>query len=178
MCEPTTAILVASTVVSTGIQVAGKIQEHGAQKKAQQENEASAKAALKEDLKTLTMREGQEEGAAASTILEIDRQARQTKAEAAVYAGESGVEGASVDALLDGFQNQADRASLGVQRNLKLTKDQLGRERVASQTGAQSRINAVPAPNPWATGLSIAGAGLGGAAQVVGALPRKGGGKP
>lgn len=178
MCEPTTAVLIGTAVASTAVGVGSAVMNHNAQKQANQQNEAAAKEALKEDLKTLTQRQGQEEDAAASTILEIDRRARLTKAEAAVYAGESGVEGASVDALLNGFDNEAGRAVVGTQRNLSATKSQLERERVASRTGAQSRINAVPKPNPWSTGLTIAGTALGGASQVVGALPRKGGGKP
>lgn len=173
MCEPTSAILIGSAVAGTAIQLGSAVMNHNAQKNAADQNAIAAQAALKEDLKTLTVREGQEQQANASTILEIDRQARQTKAQAAVFAGESGVEGASVDALLDGFDNEAGRAVLGTQRNLKMAQAQLDRERAGARAGAQSRMNAVPGANPWATGLTIAGAGLAGAAQVAGALPRK-----
>lgn len=153
MCEPATILTAASVAISAGSAYAN----YSGQKKAADQNKEAATNALHDSWAGLTLREGQEQSATSQSIMGIERQARDAKAIASLSAGESGVSGASVDALLSDITSQRLTAQTTERRNLDMTIEQLQREKVSGYATAASRIAGVPAPNPFLTGLQIAG---------------------
>lgn len=170
MCEPATIIAGASLAIGAGSAVAS----HKAQAKAAKANETNALQAMTESWKDISLQEVQQQDATALTIMHIDRQSRKADALARVSAGEAGVAGASVDAFLGDLSAEASAAKITEGRNLDMTLAQLQREKVSGRTVAQNRINAVPAPNLFATGLTIAGLGVDFAKTIVARKPPKG----
>lgn len=170
MCEPATIIAGASLAIGAGSAVAS----HKAQAKAAKANNTNALQAMTESWKDISLQEVQQQDATALTIMHIDRQARKADALARVSAGEAGVAGASVDAFLGDLSAEASAAKSTEGRNLDMTLAQLQREKISGRTVAQNRINAVPAPNLFATGLTIAGQGLDFASKIVSRNPPKG----
>ena len=81
---------------------------------------------------------------------------------ALVSAGESGVSGNSVDALMNELSAGVLRGNTMTSRNLEI--DQIGAKRQleSNKRTAQSRINSVAKPSKTATGLQIAGSVAGG----------------
>lgn len=174
MCEPT-SIIIGMTVAGAAIKGIQAVADHVGQQQQHDDNEVAAKADLKTTYGDLLARAGQERAATAQSIMATDRQARQAQATAAVSAGESGVAGASVDALLQGIDRDRAQANLIGERNLDFTLGQIRREATGARAQALDRINSVPAPNPWLTGLRILGAGAEATAGVAGRLPSTGG---
>jgi hypothetical protein len=109
--------------------------------------------------------------------MQADRQARKADALARVSAGEAGVTGASVDALVNDISAEASAFKVAQEQNLDMTITQLQREKVSEQAQARNRINSVPAANPFATGLTIAGMGLDFAAGQISRRPPSSGNK-
>ena len=156
MCEPATIIAGASLAINAGSQLANS----SAQAKASKANKTAALQAMAEGWKDISLQEVQQQDATALTIMQADRQARKADAIARVSAGEAGVAGASVDALVNDISAEASAFKVTQEKNLDMTITQLQREKVSGKAVAQNRINAVPPPNPFAVGLTIASAGL------------------
>jgi hypothetical protein len=170
VCDPISIIEGASLAIEIGSSVAGA----SAQNKASKANKAAAQQAMQDTWKDISLREVQEQDATGQTIMQADRQARSADAVARVSAGEAGVAGASVDALVGDISAQASAFKMTQERNLDMTITQLQREKVGAKSAAQSRINAVPKANPFATGLQIASAGVNFANTLVSRKPSKG----
>lgn len=170
MCDPGTIIAGASLAIGTGSAVV----QHKAQAKAAKANEANAVQSMVESWKDISLQEVQQQDATALTIMQSDRAARKADALARVSAGEAGVAGASVDAFLGDLSAEASAFKMTQERNLNMTTAQLQREKISGRSVAQNRINAVPAPNLFATGLTIASQGLDFATKIVSRKPSKG----
>jgi hypothetical protein len=106
--------------------------------------------------------------------MQADRQARSADAVARVSAGEAGVAGASVDAIIGDISRQASEFKTTQERNLDMTIAQLQQEKVGAKSTAQNRINAVPKANPFATGLQIATAGVNFGNVLISRKPSRG----
>lgn len=156
MCDPVTALAAGSFVISAG----SAIGQHKAQAKASKANEAAAIASMRETWTDVGVMQTQQQDASSQTMFEADRQARGAGALARVSAGEAGVDGISVEALLGDIERKRGEFRTAEKRNLDNIITQLQREKVSGRTVAQNRIAAVPQPNSFATGLMIAGAGL------------------
>jgi hypothetical protein len=107
------------------------------------------------------MLQEQEKGAAEK--MDTVREAREAKATATVAAGEAGVSGLSVDALLAEFDGRAAAANDRTDQNTEWTLSQLNNEMKGIRANAEDRINSVQraaAPSFFNTGLKIAGVGL------------------
>jgi hypothetical protein len=165
MCDPTVATVL--TLTSTAIEAGGAIAQNRAQAKASKANDKAAKAALHDTWRDLGARQVEEQAATSATILDIDRNARSLAGQAAVSAGEAGVAGASVDALLGDIAGQAGDARNTARRNLTMTLDELQREKVAAKATAQSRSAGVPMPNPFLTGLQIVSSGVNAGTELL-----------
>jgi hypothetical protein len=155
LCDPT-AIAIGSLVLGTG----GAVASHSAQAKASRENKRNAIAAMREASKDISLLQSQQTQQSARTIFETDRQARSSQALAVVSAGEAGVTGVSVEALLGDIDRKLGESKVVEQRNLEMALKQLQREKISGRTVAQGRIAAVPPPSPFATALSIGAQGL------------------
>lgn len=156
------------------IKIGSELGGASAQDQASSANNAAARRAMQDSWKDIGLREVQEQDATTLTIMQADRQARSADAVARVSAGEAGVSGASVDALMGDISAQASAFKMTQQRNLDMTITQLQRDKVAAKTTAQNRINAVPRANPFATGLQIVSAGVDFANTIVSRQPTKG----
>lgn len=167
MCDPGTIVAGASLAIGVG----SKLAESSAQNKAAAANKKASLAAMTEDWKALSLQEAQQQDAAQQSIMQADRQGRQADAVARVSAGESGVAGASVDALLGDLSAQVSAFKTTTARNLSSAEAQLQQEKAGSRAGAQSRINAVQPANPFATALQIGGMGLDFASNIIRAQP-------
>lgn len=158
MCDPV-SIGVASAGLA--VSVTGDILKAKAEKNQAKQTVASAKLASVEEVNQLSLRENQEQDAAGQSILQADRAARLNDATARVSAGEAGVAGASVDALLNDIQRQNDEFKTNTNINLQNDVGQIEEQKRAARVDAQNRINSVPFPSSLATGLQIGGDVLG-----------------
>ena len=148
MCHPAIAI---------GVGALGAIHQHNQQAKAFEENAVAANnakiledSAANEDLAL-------QQEAAAEEKINRGLEGQQQKATALVAAGEAGVSGNSVDALVNELEAGVLRGNTMTTRNFAV--DQLGHQRRldSNKRTAQSRINSVAKPSAVATGLQIAG---------------------
>lgn len=110
-----------------------------------------------------------QEGEAAQTEEQRNAiEASKARATARTAAGEAGVAGLNVDALMNDFLFQETNYRSGVRRNLELSTDQLGQEMEGVRAGAQGRVNSispylrepVSRPNYLGEALRIGGKGL------------------
>lgn len=155
MCEPT-AIALGSLIIGSASAAA----QHGAQASASRANRRAAIAAMREASKDISLLQAQQTQASSRTIFEVDRQARSTAALARVSAGEAGVTGMSVEALLGDIDRKLGEFKTAEHKNLNMALKQLEREKLSGRTVAQGRIAAVPPPSPFALGLQIGAQGL------------------
>lgn len=155
VCEPTSLAL--ASFALTG---ASAVAEHKAQNSASVANRDAAIASERDQLNALALRGAQETTAAAEQSHTIDQQGAAAIANARVAAGENGVAGPSVDALIHGVGSQVSAAEGNVRSNLDSTLAQLDADAAGVRSQTQSRINAVPGANPFLTGLKIGGAAL------------------
>jgi len=155
MCDPATAMAVASTAIST----AGAVQGHNAQNKAYVQNAQMARIAKMDEDRMINLREAQEQEAAAQQQIEQDRQTQELAARANVAGGESGGF-LNNNAVIQDIVRQGLEANTTTGQNLERTKAQLSEQRLGANTRAQSRINSVAKSSAAATGLQIAGSAI------------------
>lgn len=154
MCDPATAIAATSLALGAGSAIASA----KAQDKLAKQNAADAIRARNEDFRALGLQEAQQQDATQVSIAQAHRTAVNADAVARVSAGEAGVAGASVQAILADISAQESAFKTQALRNEGATIAQLQQEKRGAAAGAQSRINAVQPSNPLAVGLTI-GAG-------------------
>jgi hypothetical protein len=170
MCSP-----LALAAVPVVIETASAVMDHVEQQKKSEENQKSAEENARNSMRLIGMRQQQEQQAQAQTLFQQDMEARRADAANRVQAGEAGVAGASVDALLSDIQRQQLLADQSVvkQTDAQLAQDEELKKQVTAQKNQQ--IASVPRPNLAATGLRIGGSIAKGAAQYIDKLPKKGG---
>lgn len=172
MCNPAVAIMAVGAAIQVGGIIGDKVGKDSQSKKNKQAADEGAAA----DLATLSSRQEQERVASLSDILSVERQIQQQKATTAVSAGEAGVSGASVTALLSLIETRGGEATGTINQNFKNTKDQIGREARGVGTVRTARINGVPMASNVGTGVRIAGVALDTAGTIYNNRPTKGGG--
>jgi hypothetical protein len=168
MCEPVSIIAGTTAVIGAGSAIAGHVGAANARAK----NSKAAYEAGREEQRLIGLRQQQEVEGASLTIMQADRKAREADALARVSAGESGVAGASVDLLLADLERQRLEFSTGTKRNLQNQLDQGQMEKQAAFAGTRNRIASTPGPNPFLTGLQIAGSGLDAAGSYYATKPK------
>lgn len=161
MCD-VTALAIGSFALEAGKGVAGAI----GQNKAKKANTENALASLRLTNADISARVNEETAASLGLKQNIGEQAADLSSTARTSAAESGIAGGSVDALVRSILMQAGTASTDVDQNLANTLRQSERQRRGAEAEAESRIAGTPGANPLATGLGIAGAGLGLATQL------------
>lgn len=169
MCPPIAAatiakISLASTIASTGLSLMAqrnqaKMQAASQRAAAQRENARYRREATAQRLK-----EGQEDLALTREIQESTAKARAARSTATVAAGEAGISGLSVDALLDDYTRQeADyRFSLTEQNRLTGVNNQLALDEMGFRSQAnQIRINQpIKKPDYLGSMVNLAGSGM------------------
>lgn len=162
MCDPTVLAL-----SSLAIKTAGNLGAAAAQNNAADANKKSAIASEAGSINDINLRETQEKQAAGQQIEAAQRQTRTAVSSARLSAGEAGVSGASVDALLSDIGAKGSTYAGDVKLNLQNTNDQLERQKLGIYSQTQDRINSVQKSNPFATALTIGGSAIGTLTQLA-----------
>lgn len=128
MCNPV-ALGVAGLALGGGSAIAqyqGQRQQAKQQERYQEKAmEAERQRALQEQ-SSIRMRQAQEQEATNRELGDVAMKAREAMARATTSAGESGVAGASVDALIDDFTRQEAEYRMGVGRQQEMRDVQTG----------------------------------------------------
>jgi len=162
MCDPVT-IGIAMSAASAGTQVMGQRQQAKTQAKVQANASAAERQRYLQEVSSMRIQQGQEQVAAAQRIQESTRKAREARSTARVSAGEAGVAGLSVDALINdltreeasyNFATQQQTQMNDVNRTIQLDQAGLG------FTNNMLRINR-PIEQPDYLGAALSGAQTG-----------------
>ena len=120
MCSP----LIASSLIGaagTASSLIGQSQQASAQREAQQIASRQEKQRYLAEVSAMRTQQQQEAIARSQRIEESSRKAMEARATATVAAGEAGVSGISVDALLGDLSRQQSEYEFSVQRQAQLT---------------------------------------------------------
>lgn len=145
MCEPTTALLVL-TAASTVASVYGQQQQVKAQNASNAQQAKNTMEAYRENLAQTNLMQSQEQAAASQKINENNRTAAAAKAKALVSAGESGISGLSVAALLADLSGEQSRYNESVNQNYENASMAIDNQRKNVQINAASQINQLQTP--------------------------------
>lgn len=178
MCDPLTLTAVG---LATASGVASTIQADQAAKDQNEFNErmfetnkelATAEAANAHE--ALVARSRQEREASAQEITHVSREADLARSAGTVAALESGVAGASVEAIIEDFDRQEAEFVNATQRNTRFRDEQFERDSLSIQTQRTGRIESarraeVPRPNFLNSLLQIGSSAFSAGVSVYGA---------
>jgi hypothetical protein len=144
-------------------QIMGQSQMAKAQAKVQANASAAERQRYLQEVSSMRVQQGQEEVAAAQRIQESTRKAREARATARVSAGEAGVAGLSVDALINDLTRE--EANYRFATNQQLQMNDVNRTMQLDQAGLgftnnMLRINR-PIEQPDYLGSALSGAQTG-----------------
>lgn len=159
MCEP-------FTIAAATLAIGSTVVDHIGQNKASKTNRKEARIAEALQINDINLRSTQEKAAASQDIQGAERQTTTALSSARVSAGEAGVAGASVDALLADIGNEGSAFTQTVKLNTKNTLAQLQRQKLGVAAQTRSRINSVPKASLFATGLRIGATALDAASTI------------
>lgn len=145
MCEPTTILAIAS-VASTVASVSAQSQAANAQARTNQrqyENTMKARAA---NLNQTNMMQQQEREGSMQKVEQNNMAARAAQATATTTAGENGVSGLSVDALMSDLGTKQNRFNSSVVTNYDGATMAIANQRENVDINAASQINALKTP--------------------------------
>ena len=165
MCDPATIGAIVG-VASAGAGYAGQRQQAKAQAAYQAQSAAAERQRALQEQSSIRMQQAQQQEATARELQQVSKKSQEALARARVSAGEAGVAGASVQALMDDYSRQEAgyRAATLRQQELTGVGTQLGLEQagLASQQrliGIQQPINR---PSLLVSGLQAVSGGLSG----------------
>lgn len=174
MCEPLTLTAAAFGVLQTGMEFIGAQQQAKQQNDMVRQNQRAANENLVREYADVQTRQIQEEDAAAVQKQDLSREARAARATTVAAAGEAGVSGLSVDALLADVYGKEATAKDRISQNTGFTTENLTREMDGLKAKAKDRINSMPwasGPSPFAAALKIGSIGLDGYSRYAKAKP-------
>ena len=171
MCFP--AIAAALPAISAGLGAgsailgyAGQRQQAKQQAAYQAQSAAAERQRALQEQSSIRMRQAQEQEATARELEQVSRKSQEALARARVSAGEAGVAGASVQALMDDYTRQEAgyRAATLRQQELRGVGTQLGLEQagLASQQRLISINQPIARPSFLTAGLGAISGGLSG----------------
>ena len=160
MCDP---ISIGLGVLSSVSQVQGQRQMAKAQEQAQANASKAERQRYLQEVSSMRVQQGQEQVAAAQRINESAKKAREARATARVSAGESGVAGLSVDALINDLTREEAEYSFATQQQTQM--NDVGRQMQLQNAGLgftnnMLRINR-PIEQPDYLGAALSGAQTG-----------------
>jgi len=185
MCDPLSATLVATSVASNVVGFVGARRQARQQARYQAQAAAAERQRFMQEQTSLRMRQAQEQEAVGRELEQVSKKSQEALARARVSAGEAGVAGASVQALMDDYTRQEAgyRAALLRQQELGAVGTGLGLEQAGfatmqRQIGINRPINK---PSALAAGLQTVSGALGAYGtslqlQQMGAFGMKGAG--
>ena len=150
MCHP--AVLAAVGVAQAGMQYMGQRQQARQQARYQAQAAAAERQRFQQEQTSMRMRQAQEQEAVGRELEQVSRKSQAALARARVSAGEAGVAGASVQALMDDYMRQegAYRASI-LRQQLAGVATGLGLEQAGFAT--QQRMIGLSQPIDRPSGL-------------------------
>lgn len=146
MCEPTTATLMYLTIASTAASVVGQAQAASAQSSANQRQYENTMRARAANLNQTNLMQQQEREAGSQQLEQNNMAARAARSTATVSAGESGISGLSVDALLSDLGNKQNRFNSSVVTNYDNSSMAITNQRENIDINAASQINSLKTP--------------------------------
>ena len=153
-------------VASSGAGYIGQRQQAKAQAAYQAQSAAAERQRALQEQSSIRMRQAQEQEATARELEQVSRKSQEALARARVSAGEAGVAGASVQALMDDYTRQEAgyRAATLRQQELTGVGTQLGLEQagLASQQRLIGIQQPISKPSFLTAGLSAISGGLSG----------------
>ena len=166
MCDiitPAVMLAVGMSAASAGAQVHGQRQQAKTQAKVQKNASEAERQRYLQEVSSMRVQQGQEEVAAAQRVNESARKAREARATARVSAGEAGVEGLSVDALINDLTREEANYNFATQQQLQM--NDVGRSMQLENAGLgftnnMLRINK-PIEKPDYLGAALSGAQTG-----------------
>lgn len=120
MCDPVT-IAATMAVAQAGTTVIGQQQQAKTQAEAQRRASAAERQRYLHEVSSMRMQQQQEQVQAAQKLSESARKAMEARATARVSAGESGVAGLSVDALINDLTRKEAEYSFNVQEQGRMS---------------------------------------------------------
>lgn len=145
MCEPTTAMLVL-TAASSAATVYQQQQAADAQVAANQRQYQNTMRAMAANVNQTNAEHMQQREAAMQKLDENNMNARAARSTAQVSAGESGISGMSVDALLSDLGNRQQRYNSAVTTNYQNAEMAINNQRENIGIDAASQINSLKTP--------------------------------
>ena len=145
MCDPATIGAIVG-VASAGAGYAGQRQQAKAQAAYQAQSAAAERQRALQEQSSIRMQQAQQQEATARELEQVSRKSREALARARVSAGEAGVAGASVTALMDDYTRQEAgyRAATLRQQELTGVGTQLGLEQAG--LASQQRLIGINQP--------------------------------
>ena len=140
MCEPATALAVASGLAS----FIGQSQVASMQKKANEQARNMTIQNQELQIRSLNNAEDENSRRASQALRDNQKAASATRATAQVAAGESGVAGLSLDALLGDLSRQESTNNQNIKQTLDFQQQQIQLNREGVAITAQSQINQLP----------------------------------
>lgn len=160
-------------LVSAALSIAGAAAGYaGAQQQAKQQNQlylenaAEANRAAGDQYSALTHKSVQERNASSQQLFQNSIEGLKARSAARTAAGEAGVTGLSVDALLGDLGAQEARKADAIDSQYQMTRDSIRAQMEEVKANTQSRINSVQRAKP----PSFASFLIGGASGAVSAL--------
>ena len=151
------------SVASAGSQIMGQRQQAKMQSKAQANASIAERQRYLQEVSFMRVQQGQEQVAAAQRINESAKKAREARATARVSAGEAGVAGLSVDALINDLTREEAEYSFATQQQLQM--NDVGRQMQLQNAGLNFTNNMLrinrPIEQPDYLGAAISGAQTG-----------------
>jgi hypothetical protein len=133
-----------------------------------------------QEAEAMRFKEAQEKEQQGRDIFNITQEAKAARSRAVVSAGEAGVSGASVDAILADFTRQETTYAQAVRRQGFYTEAATNRSIENARLGTQYNVTALQSPMPpiqkpnlWATALTIGQSGLDAYGQYMRYSPGK-----
>lgn len=160
MCDP---ISIGLAVAQTGATIMGQRQMASAQERAQANASKAERQRYLHEVSSMRIQQGQEQVAAAQRLQESTKKAREARATARVSAGEAGVAGLSVDALINDLTRKEAEYNFNTQKQLQMSD--VNRTMQLEQAGLgftnnMLRINK-PIEQPNYLGAALSGAQTG-----------------
>jgi len=106
MCVPLAAVSAGIGALSAGLSFVGQRQQARAQAQYQAQAAAAERQRFQQEQTSMRMRQAQEQEAVGRELEQVSRKSQAALARARVSAGEAGVAGASVQALMDDYMRQ------------------------------------------------------------------------
>jgi hypothetical protein len=157
------AASLAISAASAVVQYQGQQAQYSADKQRYQQNLINSRAAQRDEQRSLTLRQMQEQDALSQKTHLVKVESAERQADVKVSAAGGNVSGISVDNLIGDVVSRAGTQQNSLERNWENTAAQLQAEQDATATRTQGRINQVAQPTaPSAAGpvLGFLGSGL------------------